>query len=102
MTVAIRLRCTCRRTLATLNHGADQFELTERERNNAHGLDSTNPDLAITTLIGSSFPVTSLNDVSIRCDRCRDRRRFSATQLEEAMRRSQQTGKPVDIIANDP
>ena len=103
MTVAIRLRCTCRRTLATLDHGSDHFELAEREaQSHRPFIVTTSGEVDIASeILGLSFPITAMNDVLIRCTRCHDYRRFSATQLEDAMRRARETGKPADILAND-
>jgi len=103
MTVAIRLRCTCRRTLATLDHGADRFEVADRERQSKVGLiNATYGEVGVDDILGWSFPIASMDKTKIRCRRCRQFRRFSAAQLEEAKRRAQRTGKPADIIANDP
>lgn len=106
MTVAVRLRCTCRRTVATLDHGADHFVITERERYSftlyprpwLPGAPPIDPDLALVML--SVFRPVDLNRVVITCSKCHGHPRFSTERLADAIRRSQVTGRPVDIDAN--
>ena len=106
MTVAVKLRCGCRRTLATLEHGSDRFVTSERERLGvelaARAWDRTvEPQQPRTVADEGTFAVADLDVALIMCSACHTRRSFAAAELPGALRRARSTGKAVEIIAVD-
>lgn len=106
MSVAVRLRCSCRRTLATLEHGSDEFVVSKREQlGSLHvgegrplaGTPFTAPAPVTAHLPG--FPVAAgLAGVHLHCSRCVEYRTFPADELATAIARARVTGKAVDIM----
>ena len=93
MTVAVRLRCTCRRTVATFDHGAEWIEPAKR----AELLTAPIEADPSRQLIASVWP-EQLGGCLWRCSNCNHQLTYSAAEFEAARQRAQVTGKAVDIM----
>jgi hypothetical protein len=105
MTLAVRLRCTCRSTLATFDHGAEVLEPAKRAylrstpwRNQTTQLMGSEADTAALDEIVDRATPELLDGYVYRCGSCNRRLTFSASEFDRARQRAQVTGKAVDIM----
>lgn len=93
MTLAVRLRCTCRRTVATFDHGAEWIEPAKR----AELLSSPIEADPSRQLVSAALP-EQLGGCLYRCSSCNRRLTFSSGDFDRARQRSEVTGRPVDVM----
>lgn len=93
MTLAVRLRCTCRRTVATFDHGAEWIEPAKR----AELLSAPTEADPSRQLIASVWP-EQLGGCLYWCTSCNRRLTYSPTEFDRARQRSEVTGRPVDVM----
>ncbi|CAB4324600.1 MAG: hypothetical protein F2520_11690 [Actinobacteria bacterium] len=95
MTLAVRLRCTCRRTVATFEHGAEWIEPAKRSELR---LSSMPPDSDPWHDMANRATPELLDGYTYRCQSCNRRLTYSAAEFDRARQRAQVTGKAVDVM----
>ena len=98
MTVAIRLRCTCRRLVGTIDHGSDQalFEPKNVDSGKRRPAGLDDEAFAGWWLI-AYVPIKDIVTVRPKCRRCGKRLNFDVDDIKRAQQRSAVTGKPQDL-----
>ena len=92
MTLAVRLRCTCRRTVATFDHGAEWIEPAKRAELLSAPIETERKNPLIAAW------ADQLSSCLWRCANCNHQLTYSATEFENARQRAQVTGKAIDIM----